>query len=156
MSSTSVSECGLRRAGVWWDAAMCLWSGSMAIRRKDCNLFRRGGLEFILTRCVSFAAELLKTTLVRRGERTGNYHNPKRQRGIFGNSGETPNHNPSLTFRVVNRIHRQHQSTSARSMRIRTISSRTFMNASTTSGSKCVPLSSFRISKHLSIGNAGL
>jgi hypothetical protein len=42
-------------------------------------LFRRGGSEFMLTRCVDFWVELLKTTLVKRSEKTGNYHNPKRQ-----------------------------------------------------------------------------
>jgi hypothetical protein len=35
-----------------------------------------------------------------RGENTGNYHNPTRQRGIYGNAGKTQKLNPSLTFRV--------------------------------------------------------
>ncbi len=35
------------------------------------------------------------------GENTGNYHNPTRQRGIYGNTGKTLQLNPSLTFRVV-------------------------------------------------------
>ena len=30
----------------------------------------------------------------------GVYHNPKRQRGISGNTRKTQNRNPSLTFRV--------------------------------------------------------
>jgi hypothetical protein len=35
-----------------------------------------------------------------RGENTGHYHNPTRQRGIYGNIGNTQKLNPSLTFRV--------------------------------------------------------
>ena len=36
-----------------------------------------------------------------RGENTGNYHNPTRQRGIYGNTGRTRQLYPSLTSRVV-------------------------------------------------------
>jgi hypothetical protein len=52
------------------------------------------------TRRVSFEVALFKTGEDQRDENTGNYHNPKRQRGIFGNTVETQKINPSLTRRV--------------------------------------------------------
>gem|GEM_PF-2199451 len=34
-------------------------------------------------------------------EKKGNYHNPTRQREIFGHAAEPAKHDPSLTFRVA-------------------------------------------------------
>ena len=47
-----------------------------------------------------FDVALFKTGEYQRGENKGNYHNPTRQRGIFGNTLETQKLNPSLTRRV--------------------------------------------------------
>jgi hypothetical protein len=44
---------------------------------------------------------LFQTTGDHWGDNKGNYHNPTRQRGIYGDIGKTGNRNPSLTRRVV-------------------------------------------------------
>jgi hypothetical protein len=44
---------------------------------------------------------MFKNEINRRGENRGNYHNLKRQRGIYGDPCKTLQLNPSLTFRVV-------------------------------------------------------
>ena len=49
----------------------------------------------------SLTDAFLKASEDQRGEKKGNYHNPTRQRGIFGNTLETQKLNPSLTLRVV-------------------------------------------------------
>jgi len=49
-------------------------------------------------------------------ENTGDYHNPTRQRGIYGNTGKTLQLNPSLTFRVVMAANAQLQNASARDL----------------------------------------
>jgi len=48
-----------------------------------------------------FEVALFKTAGDQRSENKGSYHNPTRQRGIYGNTCKTLQINPSLTFRVV-------------------------------------------------------
>ena len=43
---------------------------------------------------------VFKTAEDQRGENREDYHNPTRQRGIYGDTGKTRPLNPSLTFRV--------------------------------------------------------
>ena len=57
-------------------------------------------LAFHLGISFTFEGALFKTGEYQRGENKGNYPNPTRQRGIFGNTLETQNRNPSLTRRV--------------------------------------------------------
>ena len=82
----------------------------------DCWAGLRGQrlVDSIITRSVSFEVALFKTSGDQRGENQGNYHNPKRQRGIYGDIGKTGQLNPSITFRVVMAANAQLQKASAR------------------------------------------
>jgi hypothetical protein len=55
----------------------------------------------ITTRSVSFEVALFKTIADQRAKNTRDYHNPTRQRGIYGDTCKTLQLNPSLTFGVV-------------------------------------------------------
>ena len=68
---------------------------------RSCG-FRSPSLKAIITtRHVSFEVALFMTAVDQRGKNTRDYHNPTRQRGIYGNTFKTLQLNPSLTFRVV-------------------------------------------------------
>ena len=60
-----------------------------------------------------FEVALFKTVEDQRAKNTGDYHNPTRQRGIYGNTCKTRQLNPSLTFRVVMVANAQLQNLSA-------------------------------------------
>jgi hypothetical protein len=81
-------------------------------RLGEVNVSKTQGM--IITRRVSFEVALFKTVADQRRENTGNYHNPTRQRGIYGDIGKTRNHNPSLTRRVGIGTTAQLQKASAR------------------------------------------
>jgi hypothetical protein len=64
-----------------------------------------------------FEVALFQTPGGQRLGTTGRYHNPMRQRGIYGETGQTRNRNPSLTQRVGMAANSQLQNASARDLR---------------------------------------
>jgi hypothetical protein len=71
----------------------------------------------IITRRVSFEGARFGDEVVHLRKNTGVYHNPTRQRGIYGNTCKTLKHNPSLTERVGIHANAQLQNASVRDLR---------------------------------------
>ena len=61
------------------------------------NGFCRMQIELLRAQLRRFEVALFDNRGDRQGENTGDYHNPTRQRGIYGNTGKMLQLDPSLT-----------------------------------------------------------